>query len=134
MKKICIVIILFLAFLCINAPLGYSEMQAQAPVLSPVVKTLDINNDGKTEVIYHSDDGKNVSKVEADTNADGKPDITVEVNDGKFQSAQVDENYDGKVEKKFSTPVEFGKWLDKNHPDYSDKLNRKDWTVKALKF
>ncbi len=133
MRKITITVILLIVFLSLNSYLCYCE-ELVSPLMKPEVRTLDLNKDGKPDVTYYSNDGKNVTKVEADTNFDGKPDIKVNVKDGKFNSAEVDTNYDGKIEKKFTTSTDFGKWLNKNHPDLNDKLNRPDWTFKALKF
>ncbi len=105
-----------------------------SPVVQPAVKVLDVNKDGTPDITYHSADGKYVTKVEADTNYDGKSDITVNVKDGKFQSAEVDSNYDGKPEKKFTDDKAFLEWLNKERPEFSDKLAVKDWTFTGLRF
>jgi len=131
LKNTGITVILSLVFLCINTYSSHCEVPVTGVVT--VIKTLDVNKDGKPDVIYQGD-GKYVTKVEADTNFDGKPDITVHVKEGKFESAEVDTNYDGKIEKKFTDVKEFNKWLNQNHPDFNDKLNRRDWKFNALKF
>jgi hypothetical protein len=58
----------------------------------------------------------------------------VHLKDGKFDSAEVDTNYDGKVEKKFNNAQGFDKWLNEKHPEFQDKLNRPDWQFDLLNF
>ncbi len=133
MKKIVSAVVFLFLVLCLNAYSGEIPTPV-SPAAQPAVKVLDVNKDGTPDVTYHSSDGKYVTKVEADTNYDGKSDITVNVKDGKFQSAEVDSNYDGKVEKKFTDDKAFKEWLNKEKPEFSDKVVMKDWTYTGLRF
>jgi len=133
MSKIGLVIILLGIFFCANIYSGYSQVPVAPAPAQTQVKTADVNKDGKPDVTYHHD-GKYVSKVEADTNFDGKPDVTVKLKDGKFESAEADTDYNGKPDKKFSSSKEFNEWVNREHPDFKDKLNRPDWDVTLLKF
>ena len=134
MKNMSGIVILLLVFSGINIYLAYSQVTSVTPTpKEAAAKTYDVNKDGKPDVTYYSD-GKYITKVEADTNRDGKPDVTVHTKDGKFESAEVDTNYDGKTEKKFSDANAFNKWLNENHPDFNDKLNRADWQFDLNKF
>jgi len=133
MKKIVVAAIFLFLVLCVNVYSGEIPTPV-SPFAQPAVKVLDVNKDGSPDITYHSADGKYVTKVEADTNYDGKSDITVNVKDGKFQSAEVDANYDGKADKKFTDDKAFKDWLNKERPDFSDKLAVKDWTFTGLKF
>jgi len=96
-------------------------------------KAVDINNDGKADIIYHKD-GEYVGKIEADTNNDGKADITVHLKDGKFEHAAIDTDYDGQTDKEFKDNQEFIKWANENNPDYVDRLNQADWKFDMLDF
>jgi len=107
--------------------------QTQAASTGALAKSVDINGDNKPDVKYYTD-GKYVSKIEADTNYDGKPDVVVNLKNGKFQSAEADTDYNGTKEKKFGSLKEFNAWLNKENPEFSDKLNRDDWTLGALEF
>lgn len=126
------IILIVLAFFCVNIHLVYAQT-AVTPVPAVTAKSLDVNNDGKADVVYHSD-GKYVSKVEADTNYDGEYDITIYTKDGNFESAEADTDYDGKPDKKFSDVKEFNQWLNEKRPDFEDELNRPDWQFDLLKF
>lgn len=130
MNKISLGIIFLLILFSVNVYLGYA---AAPPPAKLQTMTADVNNDGKPDVTYHHD-GKHVTKVEADTNYDGKPDVTVNLKDGKFESAQADTDYNGETDKKFSSASDFNKWLNGEHPDFQDKLNRANWDVTLLKF
>ncbi|MGD0336838.1 MAG: hypothetical protein ABSB18_07065 [Candidatus Omnitrophota bacterium] len=132
MKKVSIVIVFLFVLFCVNIYFGYCEAPPAIPVM-PLVKAVDVNKDGKPDVIYYSD-GKYVSKIKADTNYDGRPDIIVKLKDGKFQSAEVDTDYNGKPDKKFTDVKEFNKWVNENKPNFEDKLNRANWEFALLKF
>ena len=134
MKNISGMIILLSALFCLNIHSGYSQVApASTPSKESAVKSYDVNKDGKPVVRYYSDD-KYIARVDADTNYDGKPDVIVYTKNGKFESAEVDTNYDGKIEKKFTDAAAFNKWLNENHPDFNDKLNRADWQFDLKKF
>lgn len=128
MRKTAVIVFLFLF---LNSSLVFS--QVVAPKQTPGVSSLDMNRDGKPDVIYY-DEGKYIIKVEGDTNYDGKPDVVVHVKDGKFESAEVDTDYDGTPDKKFTDVKTFSEWLNENRPDFQDKLNRPDWEVTLFKF
>lgn len=117
--------------LLLNSSLALS--QVVAPRQTPGMNSMDMNRDGKPDIIYY-DEGKYIIKVEGDTNYDGKPDVIVHVKDGKFESAEVDTDYDGTPDKKFTDVGSFSKWLNENRPDWQDKLNRPDWEVTLFKF
>ena len=133
MKKVSIAVVFLFTLLCANVYSGEVPTPV-SPFAQPAVKVLDVNKDGNPDITYHSTDGKYVTKVEADTNYDGKSDITVHVKDGKFHSAEVDADYDGKAEKKFTDDKAFKEWLNKERPEFSDRLTEKDWTFTGLKF
>ncbi len=134
MEKICGIIIILLFLFCINVYSGYSDVIPNTLTSKAVVvKTYDLNKDGKPDVTYYGD-GQYVTKVEADTNYDGKPDVIVHTKNGKFDSAEVDSNYDGKVDMKFTDAAAFDKWLNANHPDFKDKLEKTDWRVNLKQF
>jgi uncharacterized protein with FMN-binding domain len=134
MKRIGSGIIILAVFSCFNIYSAYPQVVPNASVTKEtVVKTYDVNKDGKPDVTYYSD-GKYVTRAQADTNYDGKPDVTVYTKNGKFESAEVDTDYDGKTEKKFTDATAFDKWLNEKHPDFKDKLNRPDWQVDLKKF
>lgn len=127
MKRFSRIYIILFFLICISACCGYAQV---APATQgAVVKAVDVNEDGKPDVSYYSQDNKYISKVEADTNYDGKPDVVVHLKDGKFDSAEVDTNYDGKTDKKFSDVNDFNKWLNENNPNFSGHLNRGDWQL-----
>jgi len=134
MIKYGIMVVFLLAFFCAGTYPAYSQVQV-APILpkSEEIKTLDVNKDGKPDVVYHSD-GKYTSKIEADTNYDGQYDITIYTKDGNFDSAEADTDYDGQTDKKFSNVKEFNQWLNEKHPDFEDQLNRPDWQFDLIKF
>ncbi len=131
MKNICAIVILLLFFSCVNTYSGYA--QATTAPKEITTKTYDVNKDGKPDVTYYSD-GKYVAKAEADTNYDGKPDVTVFTKDGKFESAQVDTDYNGTADKQINDVKEFNKWLNRNHPDFNDRLNKDDWRFDLADF
>ena len=94
----------------------------------------DINNDGTPDVMFHKE-GVYMSRVEADTNFDKKSDVTVDLENGKFKSAEVDTDYNGTPDKKFSDVAEFNKWLNDNHPDFKERLGfSDDGTFTAAQF
>ncbi|MDD5432084.1 MAG: hypothetical protein PHO70_03755 [Candidatus Omnitrophica bacterium] len=97
-------------------------------------KSVDVNKDGKPDIVYHSSDGKKIDKIEADTNYDGKVDVVVNVFEGKFMSADVDENHDGKMDKKITKESEYVQWLNKNNSDFSDSLYRPNWEFGMVTF
>jgi len=130
-KLISIFVFMFICF-CMSINSGYSQT---APIpMQPQVITADVNKDGKPDVFYYSDDGEYITKAEADTNYDGKSDVVVHTKDGKFESAEVDTDYNGTTDKKFDNAVEFNKWLNENNPDFNDSLNRADWRATMFKF
>jgi len=131
MKKVCVLIIIFMVFFYLNITMVYSQSKVVPATMQ--TKEVDIDRDGDPDVTYYHD-GKNISKAEADTNEDGKPDITVYAEDGKFKSAEADTNYDGKPDKTFSNTAEFNKWLNVNNPEYKDSLGWSDWTYQLHKF
>jgi len=126
MKKLDIIII----FVCILSGLFYLGC---ASTNMGVMKTADVNNDGNPDVTYYTD-GKFVSKIEADTNYDGKTDVVVNLKDGKFQSAEADADHNGTMETRFNNLADFNKWVNRNDPAFSKKLNRPDWSVGSLEF
>ena len=104
MKKISGIFVFILILFCANV---YAEL---LPVpQEPVTKTVDLNKDGKPDIIYYRD-GKYVGKVEMDTNYDGKPD------------------------KKFSDLKSFNQWLNSTNPDFYKQLNSRDWDLSLIKF
>ena len=131
MKKDSIIVVFLWVFFCAKFYLAYPQVTSASKKVE--TKSYDVNKDGRPDVTYYSD-GKYIAKAEADTNYDGKPDVVVYAKDGKFESAEVDTNYDGKTDKKLSDVKTFNSWLNENHPDFNDKLNRADWEVKLLKF
>jgi len=131
MRSIGVVCIFVLVILCFGLNLSYSQIDSAAQTQQ--IKYADVNNDGTSDVTYYSD-GKFVTKVEADTNYDGKSDVTVKVKDGVFQSAQADTDHDGKVDKEFSEDKDFRNWVNENHPDFNNKLNRANWQHSLLDF
>ncbi len=137
MKKVSIIFVLLAVFFCMNIYSGYSQVVPASQITPASTKietrTSDVNNDGKPDVTYYSD-GKYVSKAEADTNYDGKPDITLYTENGKFKSAEVDTNYDGKIDKEFNDVSEFNKWLNENHSDFEDRLNKANWQFNLISF
>lgn len=97
------------------------------------IKTYDVNNDGTSDVTYYGD-GKYVQTVEADTNYDKKPDVVVHIKDGQFESAEVDTDHNGTMDKKISDVKTFNQWLNENSPDFEDYLNRPNWQFDLKKF
>lgn len=95
-------------------------------------KSVDINKDGKPDVIYHHDGG-NINKIQADTNYDGKHDVEVHIKDGKFQEAKIDTDHDGKVDKTITSTVQFKQWVNDNRPDFNDSLGWDDYSRKIDK-
>lgn len=120
-----------LAFFLLSVNLGCSHIAPKQQMT--VAGTADINKDGRPDVTYYKE-GEYISKVEADTNYDGRPDVTVRTRGGKFESAEVDKDYNGTVDERFEDVKEFNKWLNKNHPDFNDKLNKPDWRVNLANF
>lgn len=131
MKRIGVIFGCLLFFLCVNVYLCYSEGEPAAN--KKVVKEVDVNKDGKPEVVYYGD-AKNVTEVEADTNYDGKPDVKVHIKDGKFESAEADTDYNGTMETKFTDAGGFNKWVNEKHPGFEKELVKQDWRVEAAKF
>ena len=132
MKVVIIVALVYaVALFCSAACPVYA--QEVTGVSEAQTKTVDINKDGKPDVTYYSD-GKYATKVEADTNYDGRPDIVVQTKDGKFESAEADTDYNGTMDKKFTDAGEFNQWLNANHPDLNDKLNRANWEFATIRF
>jgi hypothetical protein len=72
MKEISRVIILLSVFFFANIYSGYSQSRVASVPMKQETKTLDVNKDGRPDVIYYSD-GKHVSKIEADTNYKANP-------------------------------------------------------------
>lgn len=126
MKRYYLIFTVMSLFLSAGIHLVYAQETAQ-------IKTVDVNNDGAPDVTYYSD-GAYVSKIEADTNYDGTPDVTVNLKDGKFESAEADTDYNGSVDKKFNNASEFSSWVNENHPDFNDKLNKANFQFDLLKF
>ena len=129
MKRVSLFVALFL--FCLNLSAVYPQ---QAVVTAPpMVKAVDVNKDGVPDITYHGQ-GKYVTRAEADTDYDGKTDVVVHVKDGKFESAEVDTDHNGTMDKKFTNSAEFDAWLNKDNPDFRDKLNRADWQFDLIKF
>ncbi len=101
---------------------------------APVHKTksVDVNKDGKPDVVYHSD-GENITGIDADTNYDGKNDVKVYVKEGKFEKAEVDTDHDGKVDKTINNTAQFKQWVNDNRPDFDDSLGWDDYSRKIDK-
>lgn len=99
---------------------------------NPGPKTIDVNQDGKPDVIYHHD-GENIHKIQADTNYDGTHDITVHIEDGKFKEAHIDADHDGTTDKVIKDPVQFKKWVNDNRPDFNEHLGWDDYSRKIDK-
>jgi hypothetical protein len=137
MKKIDIVVALALVLSCVSVYLAYSQnapvTKAQDTKAKEIIKTVDINNDGKPEVTYYCD-GKYVTRAEADTNADCKPEIVVNLKDGKFKSAEAVTGKDGKTKTTFTDVKKFDDWLNETHPDFDRTLNRGDWSQESIRF
>lgn len=131
MKSISGIVIVLLAFFCLNINLGYSQVPSVSK--EAVTRAVDVNKDGKPDLTYYSD-GKYIAKAEADTNYDGKPDVIVYTKNGKFESAEADTNYDGKTDKKFSDVKAFNSWLKEKCPNFYDELNRADWEFSLIRF
>ena len=121
MKKSVVYSVVFFALLCASSYLCYAQ-EAPAGVTAVVTKSVDLNKDGKPDVLYYGE-GKNISKIEADTNYDGKPDVTVNLQDGKFVSAEVDTDYNGSVDKKYTDADSFSQWLNKSHPEFQKDIH-----------
>lgn len=64
----------------------------------------DTDFDGNFDVKEIYDAGGQVTSVRRDTNADTKPDIWEEYRDNVLVSISIDENFDGKVDKKDESP------------------------------
>ena len=119
MKRLMINSVFIFVLFCLNICLCYAQ---EAPSSIPAApKIVDLNKDGKPDVIYFGE-GKNISKIEADTNYDGRPDVTVNLKDGKFVSAEVDSDYNGTVDKKYTDAESFNQWLNKTHPEFHDDI------------
>lgn len=125
MKKLGIIIFILFAMLCVNVFLAYA--MAPAPNKAAQTKTADVNKDGKPDVTYHSNDGKNVTKIEADTNYDGKTDVVVNVKDGNFQSAQIDTDHNGSMDKQVNDASQFKEWVNTNRPEFKQTIGRSQW-------
>lgn len=98
------------------------------------MKTADINNDGKHDVVYYHD-GENITKIEADTNFDGKHDLVIHADkEGNFKSAEADSDFDGKFDKQFSNPKDFNEWLNKDNAVFKDALGWQDKSYKIMNF
>ncbi|MFA5157067.1 MAG: hypothetical protein WC532_06745 [Candidatus Omnitrophota bacterium] len=98
----------------------------------PAIRKLDMNKDGKPDVAYYSD-GKSIVAIKADTDHNGKLDVIVHLKDGQFDSAEIDNNNDGKSDQTFSNVDEFNKWLKDNHPDFYGYIGQPDWQFNLLK-
>jgi hypothetical protein len=125
MKKASILIGILFTLLCLNGFLVYA--MAPAPEKAGQTKTVDVNQDGKPDVTYHSTDGKNITKIEADTNYDGKPDVVVHAKDGKFQSAKIDADYNGSMETEINDAAQFKQWINTNRPGFKETIGRAGW-------
>lgn len=78
----------------------------------------DMNKDGIPDVFYFYN-GYQVERIHADTNYDGKPDMMIYVDkNDNFESAEVDLDDDGHLEKIFVDPYEFAQWIKKNKFDF----------------
>jgi len=133
MRMISLVLILGIFFGAGLYPTYAQDYVTSATKKRGETKTLDINNDGKTDITYHHD-GEYVTKAVADTNFDGSDDVTVHIKDGEFHSAEVDTDHDGTTDRQFSDVAEFNQWLDESNPQFSDNLGCPDWRVTFLKF
>ncbi|MCX5681375.1 MAG: hypothetical protein NT079_03740 [Candidatus Omnitrophica bacterium] len=120
MRKGSFLIIVLFALFCVNVSLAHA--MNSAPDKATKAKTVDVNKDGKPDVTYYSEDGKNVTKIEADTNYDGKTDVVVHANDGKFQSAQIDTDKNGSLDKEITDAAQFKAWVNENRPDFKESL------------
>ncbi|MEW5758703.1 MAG: hypothetical protein AB1755_04440 [Candidatus Omnitrophota bacterium] len=124
MRKFSVMGIILLSIFIIGIKYGHTQCASVNQAVA--VKTVDINKDNKPDIIYYSHDNKYVSKAEADTNFDEKTDITMYLKEGKFDSAEVDTNHDGKIDKKFSDLADFNKWLNENNPNFHNHFNNPD--------
>lgn len=121
MKRLTILVSLSLAlFFCLGA----------CPINKP--KAVDVNKDGKADVIYHHD-GENITKIYADTNYDGTNDVVVHIEDGKFKKAEIDADHDGSIDKKIEDAPQFKQWVNENRPDFNDSLGWDDYSRKIDK-
>ena len=125
MKKMSVAAFALLALVFMNVSLAHS--QDVAPDKTAKTKTVDVNKDGTPDVTYYSEDGKNVTKAEADTNYDGKPDVVVNVKDGNFQSAEIDTDHNGSMDKEIQDATQFKQWINTNRPEFKETIGRSDW-------
>jgi hypothetical protein len=117
MRKGSFLIIVLFAVFCMNVSL----VHAMAPGPEKAVKAVDVNKDGTPDVVYFGD-GKNITRIEADTDYDGQPDVVVNAKDGKFQSAEIDTDKNGSLDKKIMDDAQFKKWVNENSPDFRESL------------
>lgn len=122
MKRMIFCFIVFLAVFCMNASLCFA--MGRAP--EKPMHTADINKDGKADVSYYGD-GKNVTRIEADTNYNGQPDVVVNVKEGKFESAEVDTDHNGSLDKKFNDATQFKQWVNESRPEFKQTIGRDNW-------
>jgi len=133
MRMISLVLILGIFFGAGLYPAYAQDYVTSATKKRGETKTLDTNNDGKTDITYHHD-GEYVTKALADTNFDGSDDVTVHIKEGKFHSAEVDTDYDGTSDRQFNDVGEFNQWLNESRRQFSDDLGCPDWRVNYFKF
>jgi len=130
-RKLNVIFLCLLFLLCLNVYPGNCQ---EGPASNKeIAKAVDVNKDGKPDVIYYGDE-KNVTEVEADTNYDGKPDVKVHIKNGKFKSAEADTDYNGTMETKFTDAGSFNKWVNEHHPDFDKELVKQDWRIRVGKF
>ena len=127
-KNVFLIVILFAVF-CINVSLAH----AAAPEPEKATKAVDVNKDGKPDVFYYGD-GKNTTRIEADTNYDGKIDVVENVKDGKFQSAEIDTDKNGTLDKRVTNAAQFKKWVNQNSPNFQGPLCGPEGTLGAMDF
>ena len=133
MRKACRIVVVLMTVFCLNVFLACAA--APAPDKAAQTKTADVNKDGKPDVTYHSNDGKNVTKIEADTNYDGKTDVIVNTKDGNFQSAQIDTDNNGSMDTEINDAAQFKQWINTNRPEFKETIGRSSWQeFGALQF
>lgn len=86
-----------------------------------IKREIDSDFDGNLDTIFYSN-GKILKKVEADFNNDGLIDMIKKFANGKLISCKVDINYDGNVDKNFSSLSEIKAWLKKNRTTNTEYL------------
>jgi|GEM_PF-1694158 len=96
--------------------------QATEPITpAPSVRSMDTNNDGRPDMTYYAKE----ERLEADSNYDGKPDVVINMKDGNFQSAEIDSDYNGSVDKKITDKNQFDQWVN-SKPELKSGLSRFD--------